>query len=238
MLEAPIAERLGERFPSLKTDTQTWHRLQQTGAAVRVPREAHICTEGDNCSHLALVLQGTARVYKLGESGREITLYRVEAGECCILTASCILSQAPFPAFAVAETDLQGVLIPAGRIRDWMASDPSWRDYLWQLLAHRLSDVIGLVEEVAFGRMDRRIAQYLLRRVATGNGRMEDRRPDSAGELRIQATHQQIAADLGTSREVVSRILKDLEARQVLSLGRGAIRIHNPMQLEQLGKID
>lgn len=222
MLNGPVVDRLSELFPGLRGSAPTWQRLLQSGAAVHLPPDAHICIQGQRCSHLALVLEGTARVYKLGESGREITLYRIDAGECCILTASCILSQGPFPAFAVAETEVRGVLLPAERIRDWMAADPTWRDYLWRLLADRLGEVIGLVEEVAFKRMDLRIAQDLLRRLAT------------TGSDTLRITHQQIAADLGTSREVVSRILKDLEARGAVTLGRGSIRVRDSDRLRRL----
>ncbi|WP_419628911.1 Crp/Fnr family transcriptional regulator, partial [Thiolapillus sp.] len=135
--------------------------LLDSGRQISLPAGQHICLEGSNCSHLAFVLSGTGRVYKLGESGREITLYRVDAGECCILTLSCIISEKRFPAFAVSESDLEAILVPASVIQDWMDSIRSWRRFAWNLITARLGDVISLVEEVTFRRMDERLGFYL-----------------------------------------------------------------------------
>lgn len=172
-----------------------------------------ICHEGFLCTHLALVLSGSARVFKLGESGREITLYRVGAGESCILTASCIVNKRPFPAVAVCEEEIQAVIVPTGLVIEWFGRFPSWRGYLFSLIGDRLGDVIAIIEEVAFRRVDRRIASYLLARA------------ESEHTNRIRSTHQEIASELGTSREVVSRILKDLESQDAISVSRGSIHI-------------
>lgn len=212
MLTAQQLEALRPAFPVLHADLGLSQALAATASALRLSRGANICHEGDDCSHLALVTQGAARVYKLAESGREITLYRVEPGECCILTASCMLSGRPFPANAMVEADLDAIVIPAARVAEWMQQHAAWRHYLWDLLAARLGDVISLVEEVSFRRMDQRLAHFLAENAP-------------ADSTLLRATHQQIAADLGTSREVVSRILKDFEQRGLLDLGRGRITI-------------
>ncbi len=107
--------------------------LEQLAGRVRrvaLAADQHVCTEGTQCTHLPLVLSGTARVYKLGETGREITLYRIEAGQSCVLTASCILSGRRFPAFARCETTVEAVLIPAQTLLDRFTQDPAWRSYL------------------------------------------------------------------------------------------------------------
>ena len=186
-------------------------------AAARVQLQAgqFICLEGNQCTQLALVLAGNARVYKLGENGREITLYRVEVGESCILTASCILSNIVFPAFAVAETDIEAIVIPSRLIRQWVNQHQVWRDYAFQLLSQRLAAIIAVIEEIAFRRVDARLAEYLLH-------------PNTTTPGLIEKTHQEIAIDLGTSREVVSRILKDFEREGALSLARGRIQISQP----------
>ena len=221
MLNKQQAERLAATFPDLQNDPRLWPELVAGAQLVEMPAGLHICAERDACHQLALVLSGTARVYKLAESGREITLYRVSAGECCILTASCILSGRPFPAFAVSESPVAAALLPASQVTAWMTSQPAWRDYVWDLLATRLADVISLVEEVAFRRLDERLAEYLL-------GKANDR-------LEVHATHQQAATDLGTSREVVSRILKDFEARGLVTLGRGLIAVRDADALRPPG---
>ena len=188
----------------------------------QLPAGHFISMEGNQCAHLPLVLSGVARVYKIAESGREITLYRIEPGESCILTASCIVSSRDFPAFAVAETDVEAVVIPAGALPSWFHQHAAWRMYLFNLLSQRLASVIDLVEAVAFRHMDTRLAAYL-RRAAASSGL-------------LARTHEAVAADLGTSREVVSRLLKDFEQDGLVALSRGVIRICDADGLAQIDK--
>lgn len=221
MLKQTQLDIVARRFPSIAPDRPLMHQLAAGTVATNLRRGQGICREGDRCDHLALLTSGRARVFKLAESGREITLYHVEPGECCILTASCMLSGRAFPANATVEDDLEAVLIPGARVLDWMNASASWRQFLWGLLAERLGEVIGLVEEVAFRRIDERLGEYLANH-ALHKGRL------------LQATHGQIAADLGTSREVVSRILKDFELRGLLKLSRGRIELGDPAALRDV----
>ncbi len=172
---------------------------------------APICLEGDRCRHLPLVVHGTGRVYRLSPAGRTLTLYRISPGESCILTASCVLSARPFPAFAEAETDLEALAVPADAFRAWFAASPAWRGYVFDLLARRFADVVELVEAVAFQRVDERLAAHLLAE------------QDTSG--RVSRTHEALAADLGTSREVVSRVLKEFEHEGLVTLNRGSVVI-------------
>ncbi len=212
MLDSAQLSAFNRHFPNIAADAWLRERITTATAAVELERGCNICYEGDECHHLALVVSGAARVFKLAESGREITLYRVEPGECCILTASCMLSGERFPANATVETELEAVLIPQRQVTAWMGESAVWRQFLWKLLAERLGDVISLVEEVAFRRMDERLGEYLADHA------------EHHGSV-LQATHQKIAADLGTSREVVSRMLKDFEQRGLLQLSRGRIEL-------------
>jgi len=214
VITASLTEQLAQAFPQLADNPTLFAEMTQFGDSVKLSPGQHICMEGSLCSQLALLLSGTARVYKLGESGKEITLYRVEAGESCILTLSCIVTGKLFPAFAISESDVEAIIIPTDKVRNWMAQQPVWRDYAWNLIASRLADVITLVEEITFKRMDERLAHYL------GQQRQLH------GE-QLNITHQQIAADLGTSREVISRLLKDLQQQGELKLGRGQIVLIN-----------
>lgn len=173
----------------------------------------HLLLEGQECGILGFMLSGRARVYKLGENGREITLFRVEPGGGCILAASCILNNQPYPAFAIAETDMKAIAVPAQVFKCWVQKYPFWQTFVFQLMNERITSVITLIEEVAFRRVDSRVAEYLAESV---NGTTE-----------IRTTHQKIAADLGTSREVVSRILKDFEHRGWISLARNTIQVQN-----------
>lgn len=219
-----ILRRTESLFPFLGELPEDLNRQFQTSALyAKIPKGHPVCVEGTTCLHLALVLSGSARVYKLGENGRDITLYRVEAGQSCILTASCILSDSPFPAFAECELDAEAVLLPSPRVRDWMAGSEAFRRYVFGLTAQRLGNLINTLEEVVFHRLDQRLCAYL------------GERTNHKGPL-LRTTHQEIASDLGSSREVVSRLLKDLEGRDVIRLSRGTIGILDLPYLLRTGR--
>ena len=175
-----------------------------------IPAGKQIYTEGDACSAIAFVLSGDIRVYKIGQTGREITLYEIGPGETCILNASCILSGKTYPANAVTLSDAGLFLVPSAEFRRLIAEHEKVRDFIFTLLSHRLAGVMELVEEVAFGHMDERLLDYLV---------------EKSADNRLETTHQKIANDLGTSREVVSRLLKDLERKGRVQLSRNAVTL-------------
>ncbi len=187
----------------------------------RIPKNEFIYMEGDECGYYAFVIEGIVRVYKSGESGRELTLYRLEKGESCILTASCVLSTTSFPAVSSAETEVTAALIPAYLFRDWVAKFEFWRKYVFEIMSGRLATVIAVVNEITFGKLDSRVARFLL---------------DREVEEQIKITHQVIASDLGTSREVISRLLKDFEHEKIISISRGIITILNKKLLKEKTK--
>lgn len=186
--------------------------LISAGRQQAVPAGKQIYTEGDACSAIAFVLSGEIRVYKIGATGREITLYEIGPGETCILNASCILSHRSYPANATALTDADMLLIPSPAFRGLVDEHETMRDFVFNLLSVRLSGVMELVEEVAFGRLDERLWEYLM---------------EKSENNALETTHQKIASDLGTSREVVSRLLKDFERKQRLRLSRNSIMLLN-----------
>lgn len=191
-------------------------RFHHEAKRARLPAGQFICLEGQACSSLALVLMGTVRVYKSGGSGRELTLYRIEKGGSCILTASCILNQRHFPAFAITETEVEAIVIPAPAFNRWVAEHNAWQHYVFQLLSERLEAVLEVVEEVAFRRLDARLADYLLHQSS-----------QAAHADEVRTTHEAIAAELGSSREVISRLLKDFEREGMVALSRSRIRLQN-----------
>lgn len=205
-----LEQRLRSVFPRLFAGDPLFMQRLAQGAVVRsLPAGQYVCHEGDNCGALPLLLAGRARVHKVAESGRELTLYRIEPGESCVLTASCIMSDIPFPALAITETEVEALLVPAAAVRAWMGESAAWRNYVFELVAHRLADVIAVVEEVAFRRMDARVAALLL--------------DMGAADSIARTTHQELAVELGSSREVISRILRDLENEGLIRRTRGEI---------------
>ena len=185
--------------------------FQQKSFYARIPEGRDVFVEGDKADAIALLISGVVRVYKISETGREITLYRFGNGESCILTANAILSQKNFPAIATVEKEAEAVMIPADTFRDWVRRYDLWREFVFDLLSERLSSVMAIVEEVAFRRMDVRVVTFLSERLG---------QTDS-----IKITHQEIAAELGSSREVISRILEDLSALGIIGVSRGTIKV-------------
>jgi CRP/FNR family transcriptional regulator, anaerobic regulatory protein len=194
--------------------------FQQSAFMARIPAGNDVFNEGDSVDAIALLISGVVRVYKIGETGREITLYRFGLGQSCILTANAILSRQSFPAIATVEQDAEAVMIPAVTFREWVGRFELWRDFVYDLLSQRLVSMMAIVDEVAFRRMDSRVAALLLERAA---GR-------ASSQIRI--THQEIAAELGSSREVISRILEDFAAQGAVRPGRGSLEILDRKLLE------
>ncbi|MFL7839517.1 MAG: Crp/Fnr family transcriptional regulator [Candidatus Promineifilaceae bacterium] len=184
----------------------------------RIPAERDIFAEGDRAHAIALLLSGRVRVYKIGENGREITLYRFGSGESCVLTANAILSHQTFPALATVESDVEAVMIPADVFRDWIDRFQPWRSFVFDLLAQRLANMLVVVDEVTFRRMDARLATLLLRRSQVQNP--------------ISATHQELASELGSSREVISRLLADFADEGLINMMRGRIEIIDRQALD------
>ena len=164
--------------------------------------------ERAECSSYVLVLDGAIRVQKVAENGREIVLYRVERGQSCVLTTNCLLARQDYGAEGIAESAVRALILPAAHFRDLLAQSAVFRDFVFASYAERMSELLLLIEEVAFGRIDARLAGWLLQRGAE-----------------IHATHHEIAAELGTVREVISRQLKEFERRGWLVLNRGRIAL-------------
>lgn len=190
---------------------------------VELSEGVSICDEGQNCAHLALVIDGVGRVYKLSASGREVTLYRIYGGESCVLTASCIMNQDSFPAMAITETKVKAIVVPTHQVRDWFCKEPNWQQFIFGLISHRLSDIISVVEEVAFKRIDVRLAEQFNRCLI-------------AGDKMVHKTHADLAADVGSSREVISRILRDFSERGLIHSGRGSIEIIDAKAIVELAQ--
>ncbi len=208
---------LAEAPPDLRKE------FAEASTVVRLEPGAYFLREGDHCSHFAIVVTGKMRVFKLGENGHEITLYHVGAGEACPLNVSCILSDRPVPAMARVEEEVEAVIVPAATFRGWIAVHESLRRFVFQMFSSRLTEVMSLVEEVAFRRMDQRLAR-----------RLADLLAEEGPGGSVETTHAEIAADLGTAREVVSRLLKEFERLGAIRLSRGRILLRDRAALLDL----
>jgi CRP/FNR family transcriptional regulator, anaerobic regulatory protein len=224
MLDPEQYHRIVNVLPVLQTaDTELAREFRQAAFFAKIPAGKDVFVEGDDVQAIALLISGVVRVYKIGETGREITLYRFGLGESCILTANAILSQQSFPAIATVERDAEAVMIPAGKFREWVGRYDVWRKFVFDLLSQRLANVMAIVDEVAFRRMDLRVAALLL-----------ERRDAAFG---VHITHREIAAELGSSREVISRILEDFVSDGLIRVGRGQIEVLNLQKLAALAEV-
>ena len=191
---------------------------------ISVPEGSMLLDEGGRCDPVLFVDRGILRVYKRVGDDREITLYRVSSGEVCVLAVTSALSAMPYSATAVAAEPIQGYVIPAGTLRRVFAGEPAMQDYVMRLVADRLTVMMTAVVEVGFERMDRRLARFLVD--ASG--------PTADGTVKL--SHEQVARELGTAREVVTRVLDSFAARGLVSLGRRRIRLLKLSELDRLAQ--
>jgi len=221
MIDLQTYQRVAASLPVLqRAGAEEAREFQRAASLARIPPGRDVFVQGDRIEAIPLLVSGVVRVYQIGESGREVTLYRFHPGESCVLTANAILTRQTFPAIATVEQEAEAILIPAEIFRDWVQRRDLWRDFFFDLVSQRLANVMSLVDEVAFRRLDMRIAALLLERASSQNP--------------IRITHQEIAAELGSSREVISRILEDLADRGLVRPERGSISIEDPAGLRHL----
>lgn len=171
---------------------------------------------------LMFLHDGRIRVSQSSDAGREIVLYRVEAGESCVLTTACMLSEEAYNAEGIAETEVTAITLPKSSFDRLASEEDSFRNFVFAAYSRRLIDLLRVVDDVAFGRMDVRLAERLL---TLGQGRVE-----------IVSTHQALANELGTAREVISRILNDFQKRGLIGQTRGRITLENKTGLAHLAE--
>ena len=205
-------------FPTLATLPEPLaHDLAAQASTLRAPAGSVLFDAGLACQALPLVLSGDIRVSKRAENGREIRLYGVHPGELCIVTVSCLLGGALYPATGVAETEVRALALPRPLFLHLTATHAPFRETVFALFAERLTGLMQLVEEVAFRKLDQRLAAWLAARA-----------PLSA------MSHQAIAQELGSVREIVSRLLKQFEDQGWVRLGRERIEVLDPAALREL----
>jgi CRP/FNR family transcriptional regulator len=208
-------------FPSLEPlDEAARRQVLQSTRTVAFKAGDVVFREGNACRNYVLVLEGRIRVQKVTEGGREIVLYRIGPGESCVLTTSCLLGAEHYPAEAVAETEVRAVLIPLQAFQAGLAQSSGFRNFVFTSYGERLAELILLIQEVAFGRVDVRLARFLGSEAGAGGV--------------VHCTHQELAVNLATAREVVSRQLKEFERRGWVRLRRGSVEILRRDELEAL----
>lgn len=213
------ADRLLGLYPALSgLPAERLAALTQPQAVMRVPAGSQIFAEHQPCRGFPLLLEGSIKVIKLAASGRELMLYRVLPGGSCIISSSCLLGHADYNARGIAETPLTLLALPVGEFARLLVEHAPFRDFVFHLFTERIAELMQLVEEVAFARLDQRLAKLLLAR------------HDNA----LSVTHQQLADELGSVREIVSRLLKGFAAQGLVTLGREQLTITDRQGLQKI----
>lgn len=218
MIQPAEFHELIRLYPPIGEMTPAAQRLLHDNLQRATAPAHHVLFDLDSpCSLFLLIYAGSIRVIKPALSGREIMLYRLEPGDSCVLTASCLLGRSTYPARGVVETNLTAFALAQPVFNQLLETSTPFRALVFNHFADRVADLMQLVEEVAFGPLDQRLAAYLLARAP-----------------HLEATHQQIADELGTVREVVSRRLKQLEQAGLVQLARGQVHVLDAARLRQL----
>lgn len=220
MPRVDASEVLLSVVPSLRDLPEPLDRLIRTQLErVSIPRGTTIFDVGSPCELFLVLAEGVIRVVASGESGREILLYRVHPREACVLTVGCLLGSATYPARGMAEEDVQAVSFPKDLFNRLLAEVPGFRTFVFELLGRRMIDLMVALENLAFLRLDQRLATALLKQRG------------AAGSDDLSVTHQQLADDLGSSREVISRALESMREQGLVQLRRGGIKVLDPVGL-------
>lgn len=189
---------------------------------VRVPAGTQIFAPGQSADNLLLLLDGTVRVQQKSETGREVFLYRVHAGESCVLTTACMLAFEDYSADGIAETDVEAVAIPRATFDDLAARSDVFRQFIFKAYSRRITDLFTLIDDIVFQRMDVRLAARLLELADDTDT--------------VNATHQVLGNELGTAREVISRTLSEFQRRGWVEQERGKVHLVGRSGLERLAR--
>ncbi len=221
MLAESIKERLLQLYPMLRELPATQlEGLLANATAMRLPAGTVVFDENQPCQGFPLLLSGSIRIVKAAASGRELQLYRVSPGESCILTSSCLLGHAQYHARGIVEQEVELVALPPSTFRALLSAHEPFRDYIFSLFSERLTDLMQLVSAVAFQKLDQRLAALLL-----------------AKPNPIRTTHQALADELGSVREIVSRLLKNFAEQGWVKLGREQIEITDAAALKKFSSL-
>lgn len=205
-----MLKKITDHFPELAQLSPESQKILDQGIQIMTaPAGTVMFSEGSECRGYVMLLEGTVRVQKTSEDGREIVLYRVEEGESCIMTTTCLISDEQYGAEGIAESDIAVAIVPPATFNQLLEKSSEFRRFVFEVYAKRMSMLMMLVDEVVFKKLDRRLAQMLF---------------DRKGE-KFDITHQEIAQELGSVREVVSRQLKVFERQGLIRMSRGMIEI-------------
>lgn len=212
-------EKLLKMYPALNDlNIDQLASLLRPESILQLPENTELFAEHQPCRGFPLVLEGSIRVIKQSANGRELMLYRVKPGGSCIISSSCLLGKTQYNARGITETAIKLLVLPLPLFSTLITENTAFRDFVFHLFSERISNLMELVEEVAFTRLDQRLAKQLI----------------SRSDNVLNITHQQLANELGSVREIVSRLLKGFATQGLVGLSREQIQILNREKLTLL----
>jgi len=209
MLNSDTRSRILQLYPMLQElPAAEVEDMLSTARLLPIPAGTIMFDENQPCQGFPLLLSGSMRVIKSAANGRELQLYRVVPGESCILTSSCLLGSTRYQARGIVDEAIEMIFLPATAFHDLLGKHTAFRSYVFQLFTERLTDLMELISAVAFQKLDQRLAALLISK------------PNP-----VHATHQALADELGSAREIVSRLLKGFSEQGWVKLGREQITL-------------
>lgn len=210
-----------ERFPGLSgLSPATKEQILSQSALVNFSAGTTIFGPGKSPENMLFLLNGTVRVQQVSDTGHEIVLYRIQAGQSCVLTTACLLAYEDYSAEGIAETSVQAAAIPRDAFDALVAQSKSFRDFVFAAFSKRITDLFRMIDEVAFQKLDVRLADKLILLAGASDS--------------VPTTHQKLSVELGTAREVISRQLQEFQRRGWIKQARGRVDLTDRAQLERL----
>ena len=206
-----MSSHLLQQYPELTPIDAAGETILKLAHKIQAPAGSVLFRQGDSCNNFIMVTSGRVKVVAHSHTGREVLLYRIENKGTCVLTTSCLLGKQSYPAEGIAETDITAYLLPESAFEQALNQSSDLRKFIFSSYANPLSEVIELVQSIAFESIETRLVEYLIK--------------NNDSSMTITCSHQQIANELGTAREVISRQLKRLEQQGIIRLERGKVLI-------------
>ena len=207
-----IEQVLKNRFKQLN-EPELIKEISEVGMLHSCTRDEEIIKPGAYIKFVPLIVYGTLRIMRVDEQGRDVYLYNLYPGDTCAISLNCCMSSRPSEIKAIAEEDTEFIAIPVNVLDDWMTRYKSWKQFMLETYRVRYDELIHTIDSIAFSKMDERLERYLEEKSRATKSRI------------IKMTHQQIASELGSSREVISRLLKQMEKNGQVVLRRNEVEL-------------
>ncbi len=205
-----------------KLNLKEQEELNRNSVIKEYKKGSIIHSENNECLGMMIIIQGEIRTSIVSEEGREITLFKLYENDVCVLSADCVIKQITFDTVMIAEKDCKALLINVSYFNELINQNIYARCYTYELISEKFSNVMWVMKEILFDKFDKRLASFLIKEKQKSNN------------LKIKITQEQIAKELNTAREVVSRMLKRFELDEIIEIQRGGVKILN---LESLNKL-